>query len=255
MSLQQRHVQRSSATERTAHLLEHIKVTLFGISLFSALHCQELLALPRDLDVVEVFTTVKAIALAATAQGLAAEVYDYIFPGHPSALTKEGFWYVARLVMRLKPGGLLCIAPCCSSFGFAPMQWTQRNRNNFSGDTTYPPVADGNSIARFAIFFYSLAALRDAEAAFENPSGSMIFSFLADTWRTLQEQGLANKAGVDIGLPVSTPFPDRLNHHPHPHPHNAISHMVDSDVYMARTRQLSNTEQRSATTYLAPVSG
>jgi hypothetical protein len=80
-------------------------------------------------------------------------------------------------VLRLRKGGLLWMAPVCSSFVFANSANTKRTSENVIGDETYEPVLLGNLMARAAAFLMAVAAARGVEAAIENPASSMIFRY------------------------------------------------------------------------------
>lgn len=102
-----------------------------------------------------------------------------------------GFTNAVKLVMRLRPGGLLWMATVCSSFVFANSSNTHRNLNNpearhcnsmnimqrcqqprttiqlyldGQGDETYEPVAQGNLMAKIAAWLMVLATSRGVKA-------------------------------------------------------------------------------------------
>jgi len=102
----------------------------------------------------------------------------------------DGFQNALKLVMRLRPGGLLAMAPDCSSFGFGPSSLTLRTSMNFAGDESHEFVRQGNLMAHTAAFFLCLAILREVEAFMENPSGSTIFSFLDGTLKLFRSPGV-----------------------------------------------------------------
>ena len=79
--------------------------------------------------------------------------------------------------MRLRAGGLLWMAPVCSSFVFANSVKCLRQAPDFEGDIEYGPVRGGNLMAQVSVFFMLLAAKREIYAGMENPAGSTIFSF------------------------------------------------------------------------------
>lgn len=141
--------------------------------------------LPRDLHVVELWCGVMAIVLAARAKGLKAEGYDINrIPGttdvpkskmSENIISQEGFENAVTLVMRCM--GLLWMAPVCSSWIFANMANTKRNRGNVQGDQSYGPVRDGNQMADVSGFFLHLAMRRGLTAVIENPASSLIFRY------------------------------------------------------------------------------
>ena len=138
----------------------------------------QLSRVPRDLDVVELWAGVRSVQLAALAQGLQAESFDLLQGEGFDITTRAGFTKALSLVMRLKPHGLLAMAPVCSSFVFASTSVTCRKKSNFAGNTLVPCVEAGNMMANIAILFLCLAVQRQVSAFIENPAGSYMFSFL-----------------------------------------------------------------------------
>lgn len=146
----------------------------------------------RDLDAAEVFTTAQAVVAAARLGGYRAEAYDINLPGGRGIQEEAGFLQAVQLVMRVQPGGLVTLAPCCKSFGFAPRRWTGRTLRQIEGDVGYPGVVLGNIMARAAMFLFCLAVLRDLEVVLENPAGSMMFRLLSNTIAALEPYGLVH---------------------------------------------------------------
>ena len=172
--------------EPPLHLRPSIALTctivLFGLYTVSSVVGDPAWAtVPRDLDVVELWTEAETIVKAAAATGLKAEGYDILKNVSQDLTTASGFQGALRLVMRLKPGGLLAMAPDCSSFGFGPSSLSGRKKGFFEGDTSQNFARRGNLQANVAAFFLHLAVARRVEAFLENPSGSMMFSYLAST--------------------------------------------------------------------------
>ena len=149
---------------------------IFGLTLHAILLDPEWATVDRDLSVVEIFTVAQALVLAARAAHLKAEPFDLAL-GSPDILTKLGFYAAVRLVLRAKAGGLVLLAPCCSSWGFPCSAQTQRKKSKPAGDKHNAKVVQANLMARISIFLYCLAVLRGASAIFENPERSMIFQY------------------------------------------------------------------------------
>ena len=162
-------------------------ITLFGVFTISGvLQDPQFTNLPRDLDCVELWTEAQTLVQAARREGLQAAAFDIQQdPATRDITTCTGFTEALRLVMRLKPGGLLAMAPDCSSFVFAPTSQSGRKRGQFEGDASREFVCKGNLQATIAAFFLHVAVARGVEAFLENPSGSMMFSYLAGTLTTL----------------------------------------------------------------------
>ena len=139
---------------------------------------------PHDLDVVELFSGVESIVRAGRRQGLSCMPYDkYRLPGitdiSEDLTTQQGFLHAVRLVCRLRPGGLLWLAPVCSSWVFWNVSRTKRcKRNGFAGNAEYEPVKLGNLMAEACAFLIELAVHRGVEVGVENPPGSWIWKFL-----------------------------------------------------------------------------
>jgi hypothetical protein len=76
----------------------------------------------------------------------------------------------------LRVGGLLWLAPLCSSWVFYNVSRTKRCKaNEYKGDMSYPPVQDGNLMAEACVFLVKLAKARGLHFAIENPKGSYIW--------------------------------------------------------------------------------
>ena len=146
-------------------------------------HCN----VQRDLDVVELWAGVQSIVNAAREDGFRAEGFDknripgttdMPGPRTEDILTPDGFHNAAKLVLRLRPGGLLHVAPVCSSFVGLDIMHTQRSKMDFRGNERFWSVEQGNLFAHIAVFLTALAVMRGAHASFENPTGSMIWSYV-----------------------------------------------------------------------------
>ena len=175
-------------------------VCLFSVySVAYILDSSEWGGLPRDLDVVELWSGAGTTAKAAQEGGLKAAEFDkHRVPGQTDVegeinedfTTLTGFKRAVSLVMRLRPGGLLGMGPDCSSFGFSPSSVCQRRPSEgFVGDQKRDCVKHGNLMANAAALFLCLALARDVHFWFENPAGSMIFSYLSVVLNTFARPG------------------------------------------------------------------
>ena len=146
----------------------------------------------QDLDVVELWCGVGSIVRAAKEAGLAAEGFDLQrVPGETDLQSgalceditcKAGFLRALALVLRVRPGGLVWMAPDCSSWVWLNSSNTKRSEvNGYWGDPGYAKVASGNQMAIGAAFLYHVAVNRRVEAVIENPVSSFLFKFLAKT--------------------------------------------------------------------------
>lgn len=141
----------------------------------------------RDLDVAELWSGAGTIYHAAAREGLKACAFDIKrVPGITNCggklteniCTRQGFENALKLVMRLKPRGLLWMAPDCRSFGFANSAQCKRKRGFPCGDESYPKVQEGNLMADIAVFLFALLANRAVCAAIENPRNSYIWAYI-----------------------------------------------------------------------------
>ena len=129
-------------------------VALPNLLVFGTAVCDVLaMALPRDLDVVELWAGKKAATFAAMREGLNCQTVEREDGPGQDLTTEEGFWAAARAIMRLRIGGLLIMAPVCSSFVFANSVMTRRTNAAPEGDGSCGPVKDGNFMALVAAFF------------------------------------------------------------------------------------------------------
>ena len=160
------------------------QLKLFGNTVKSILEANDLR--DRDLDVVELWSGVGSIVKAAQTHAAVPfdinrrpGVTDVEGPGNEDITSPAGFNKALDYVLRLRPSGLLFMAPVCSSFSFCNMHNTKRNRDNVRGDESYAPVQKGNLMADIAGFFLCVALARKVHTVIENPVGSLIFSHLA----------------------------------------------------------------------------
>jgi len=161
---------------------------IFDLTVDAVLSVPAWTQVPRDLACIEVFSGVGSVTSAALARGFAASSYDKNrVPGTTDCpqsprcediTTEVGFKNTVRLVMRLRVGGLLWLAPVCSSWGFMNSSHCKRHASSgYIGDLSRAPVQMGNRIANASAFLIMLANGRGAEAAMENPCQSTIFKF------------------------------------------------------------------------------
>ena len=135
----------------------------------------------RDLDVVELWSGVGSVVSAATRSGFEAVPFDKFrtageTENNEDILTESGFALALSLVLRLRPGGLLIMAPVCSSWIFLCKHQTGRCKaNGYAGDSKCRSVREGNKMAEVAAFLYTVACRRGTVAFIENPPSSTIF--------------------------------------------------------------------------------
>ena len=161
-------------------------LSVFGLTLASAL--ERCGGLPRDLEVVELWSGVGAVARAARKVGAAAQEFDINrVPGATDTddpelteniLLEAGFLRALSLAMRLRKGGLLWMAPVCASWVFLCISRTKRHKAaRYEGNVGCASVRDGNQMACMAALLYSVAFARGVDVVLENPSSSTIFMY------------------------------------------------------------------------------
>ena len=136
----------------------------------------------RDVDIVELWSGVGTVVAAGAALGLQALPFDRDrVPGETEdtedITSRVGFLRALGYIMRLKIGGLLHMAPVCSSFVFANSNNCKRHGPDFEGNMLYDAVCTGNLMATLSAFFMLLAHMREVYASAENPCGSTYFNF------------------------------------------------------------------------------
>ena len=95
------------AEHQKQHLLSTLKLTFFGITLASVMQDSQLLWLPRDLDVAEIFSQAQSVVNGARDIGLQGQAHD---KEDGDICSKAGFYAGLKLIMRLKEGGLRPLA-------------------------------------------------------------------------------------------------------------------------------------------------
>lgn len=132
----------------------------------------------RDLDVCELWSGCGSIAVAARRRDHATVEFDLANSPAEDLTTLSGFRLALSLVLRLRRGALLMMAPVCSSFGWMNASRCCRTaENNFTGKISYDKVHAGNVMADVAAFFFALAWAREVHVVIENPAKSHIWKY------------------------------------------------------------------------------
>ena len=160
--------------------MEHLCATLtvFGLTVNAVLSSPLWLHQARDLDCAEIFSGVQSVVRAARERGMRAQGFDKLHDPKDDITTPTGFRRAVTLVMRLAAGGLLWLAPVCSSWVFMNSSNCRRTAaNGYKGNEKYKPVQLGNIMAEATAFLVLLAYRRCCTAAVENPIQSVIFKY------------------------------------------------------------------------------
>ena len=133
----------------------------------------------RNLDVVEGFAGSARIAGAALQKGLRAVALDREFAGHMDILTDAGWLVWLTALLRLRRGGLLWLAPQCSTWVWMNRKSSGRSAENPLGFTGRPTVDEGNLLNRRTAFLLIIAGLMGVLWVIEQPVSSVFFETVA----------------------------------------------------------------------------
>ena len=132
----------------------------------------------RDVDLVEIFAGERALTFAVQNQGYVAEGCDILLdPTLHDILSDEGMEHLCKLVLRIKPGGILWGALPCKSWVWISRNGTGRCVQNPGGFTYVPRIAEANQQVEHFVALATLAYLRDVDFVVENPKSSLIFKY------------------------------------------------------------------------------
>lgn len=185
--------------------MEH-HVSVFGITPADALGWP---SPARDVDVVELWSGVGGVAAAARNVGLVAVEFDISRSPTEDLTWLPGFRSAVQHVLSLRDGGLLVMAPVCSSFVWMNKVHTKRAaETGFAGDTSRPGVHLGNFMAQVAVFLWVLARHRGVRVVMENPPSSDIWKY-TPVAEALRNEALVAAVAHRCAYDVETPFGDR----------------------------------------------
>ena len=149
-----------------------LEFAVFSISVKAALKWEQA---ERDLDIVELWSGVGSIKGAGVERGFSCAAADLLDTPPCDLTTLDGFRTALVLVLRLRVGGLLTMAPPCGSFCWLCMSKCKRSaENGFRGSEHLPAVHRGNLMADVAAFFFFVGLERNIEILMENPPRSTL---------------------------------------------------------------------------------
>lgn len=137
------------------------------------LHCS------RDLDALELFAGQAQITLALQQAGFSMRAVD-ADSGHAEGnlLSYRGFQSALKLIMSLKPKGLLWLAPPCSSWVYMSSSWHKRDtKNQHRGATRWCDIREANSLGCVVAILVLVAYWREVWYILEQPKGSKLLKF------------------------------------------------------------------------------
>jgi hypothetical protein len=135
----------------------------------------------QDLDALEIFAGSSELTKALAAHGFAVEAVDAMHDGRAESniLSFRGLMNCVQLLMRVRSGGLLWMAPPCASWIFISSSWHQRGpENGYRGNRRWRDVREATAIAVILSAFVMLAAVRNVFFVIEQPASSVLFNYL-----------------------------------------------------------------------------
>ena len=133
--------------------------------------------LVRDLDFLEVFAGMGNMTKAFIAMGMMAEQFEKVHGQGQDLTTVDGLCAVIILVLRVKEGGLVWLAPPCNMFSWMSSSVHKRTKLNPGGNTQLASVRRSNTITRVAAGLVRLAYALKVRVAVENPHNSGLFRY------------------------------------------------------------------------------
>ncbi len=132
--------------------------------------------LPQGVHAVEFFAGKHRICKAFRMKGAQSIPYDkYTIDNRMDMNSSVGFALALLLVLAVRPGGLIWMAPVCSSWVFINRSTSMRSALNPCGDRSLPHVADGNLQAPRVALLAWLAAARGCSWVLEQPRSSILW--------------------------------------------------------------------------------
>lgn len=128
----------------------------------------------RGLDCVELFSGQGELHKAFARAGYRARGFDVRQHPDEDICRLAGLRAAAALVRRLRPGGLLWLAPPCSSWVWISSSWHKRTPQQPWGRSGIPEIRDANSTAVAVGALMRLGASRGAQVFLEQPKDSVM---------------------------------------------------------------------------------
>lgn len=170
----------------------------------------------RGLDVVDAFCGEAALSTYYREQGLRAGRFDLNDGESGDILSTIGFLNILRLVLQIKPGGLLFGGPPCGSWVWINRATSKRSLFRIMGDASRQYVRDANSITCRWVLLGMIALARGVLFVTEQPRSSLMpmmayFKYLALVVRPIAWNSttfpmgaygaLTNKPSILFGTP------------------------------------------------------
>lgn len=132
----------------------------------------------EPLDFAELFAGKGAVHRALAALGFRGRRMDLSYdPGH-DLLTPVGFLLAVQIALDLKPGGLMWLAPPCSTWAWMSRATTGRHVQ-VVGDVTSPPVVRSNALTERLALLLEILHLKNCRYVIEQPCSSCLWDYPA----------------------------------------------------------------------------
>ena len=137
------------------------------------------LGIHRDLDALELFAGRGEVSIALTDVSFQVETIDALDGrAESNILSFRGLCNIVRLLLRIRIGGLLWLAPPCATWVYMSSSWHQRSpENRFRGNRRWLDIRESNSMAVLVAALISLATWRQVSLIMEQPSSSTLFQY------------------------------------------------------------------------------
>ena len=137
------------------------------------------LGLDRDLDALEVLAGRGEVSKALVLQSFQVASIDALDGSAESnILSFRGFCNILRLLLRVRVGGLLWLAPPCATWIYISSSWHRRcPENRYRGNRRWLDIRESNSMAVLVAALISLATFRQVSLILEQPSSSTLFQY------------------------------------------------------------------------------
>ena len=165
----------SLAMKRAAAIDAASGLSACGLDLEDMLRLADDADAGRDANVAEIFSGVGSIKAAAEKRSFKAVSFDKLQDACQNVLVRSGLIQCVLLIASVVTGGLVWIAPDCSSFCGLCAGTSRRTTWNPLGDESLGFVAGGNQMGMTAVLLLLLAYARGCIPVLENPSGNFFW--------------------------------------------------------------------------------
>ncbi len=132
--------------------------------------------LATPIDVLEVFAGRRRISKAMRCKGYRVVPFDRDMSHRMDINTDEGFCILLGLALSLAPGGLLWLAPVCSSWIWINAGTHTRNQLAWSGNTDHAYIAEANKMVTRCALLIWLVRFRGCSWVIEQPRSSVLIA-------------------------------------------------------------------------------